>query len=116
MVAGGPDGAGAAGAGDAAQEPGLYQDFCCTLTQMRVLAAAAFDQSNVAAAAANQSDFMVGSLFASPVVQSVCQRDARAAIARGRVPRSTRRWKSRHRGVRSRTKSAGAARWPGVVR
>jgi hypothetical protein len=66
----------------------LYQDFCCTLTQMRVLAAATFDQINVVAAAANQSNFMVGSSFASPVVQPVCQRDARATIARPRLPRS----------------------------
>src|SRR5215471_1071987 len=55
-----------AAGGGIADGPGLYQDFCWTLTQMRVLALATFDQINVVAAAANQSSFMSGSL-------SVCE-------------------------------------------
>src|SRR5262245_38487024 len=85
----------AAGCAAGPPPPGLYQDFCWTLTQMRVLATAAFDQINVVVAIANQSSFMRGSLFASPVVQPVCQRftprrsRARRAIAHNPVEAAT---------------------------
>src|SRR5207344_3246402 len=53
--------AGAGAAAAPAYDPGLYQDFCCTLTQIRVLASATFDQISVVAAA-NQNSLMKGSL------------------------------------------------------
>src|SRR5262245_35965626 len=68
-MATGGGGGGADGAG-----VGLYQDFWCTLTQMRVLAKAALDTNSVAVTAANQRTFIAGSfVFASPVLQPVCQ-------------------------------------------
>src|SRR3954470_19543818 len=66
-IARGPGG----GGGGATGATGLYQDFCCTLTQMRVLAKATFEINSVVAAA-NQRCFIECSLFASPLVQPAC--------------------------------------------
>src|SRR6185295_17758368 len=92
MAAGG-GGAAADGAG-----AGLYQDFCCTLTQMRVLAKAALDTNRVAATAANQRIFITGLLCVCEPGFAACMPGSRrhAAIARGagfRCETTRARWK-----------------------